>query len=458
MTIRNDVTGSNDSTSATALVDWFRASTQYINAHRGKTFVVHLPGEALASAHLPNLISDLTLLHSLGVKLVLVHGARPQIDAALSAAKLSNDYHGGVRITSPDSIDTLAAVVGAESIRLEALFSAGTSAATAAPLATSRGESLVLSRGNFVTAMPIGVREGVDFHHTGRVRRVRAEAIAKRLEERSIVLQSNLGYSLTGEVFNLTAEEVACQIAIALKADKLITLVSQEGIVDDAGELIASLSPSDAKAAAERSALSDSESERSLGTAIQASLKANAHGVNRAHLIGYQSNGALIRELFTREGAGSLISADSLDSLRAASIEDVAAILSLIRPLEADGTLVERSRELLETEIENFKVIELEGAIIACAALYRTSEALGEIACIAIHPSYRSLGLGARLLQSLASEAKALGMRQLFVLTTVAGHWFIDQGFTEGALADLPEERQALYNLQRKSKIFLKSV
>ena len=447
----------NDS-AQNALVDWFRASTQYINAHRGKTFVVSLPGDALTSEHLNKLIADLTLLHTLGVKLVIVHGARPQIDAALAAAQLPNDYFAGVRITTPESIDTIAAVVGAQSIRLEALFSAGTQSASSAPLASTRGEALMVSRGNFLTAMPIGIRDGIDFHHTGRVRRVNAKAIDARLNDNALVLQSTLAYSLTGEVFNLTADEVAGQIAIALQADKLITLIPQDGITSDAGELIAALNPTDAAVLSARYSQSDIDVQRQLGSTLDACVNACTAGVKRAHLIGYQSNGALIRELFTRAGAGSLISDDSLDSLRAASIDDVAAILALIAPLEADGTLVVRSRERLETEIENFKVIELEGAIIACAALYRTTPSFGEIACIAIHPSYRKLGLGARLLQALNEEAKTLGMTQTFGLTTPAAHWFIDQGFVEGALSDLPEQRQALYNLQRKSKIFLRAI
>ena len=238
----------------------------------------------------------------------------------------------------------------------------------------------------------------------------------------------------------------------------MIFLVPQEGVCDEQGELITSLNPASAALAAERFSSSDIDIDKSLGGALKACIKANSAGVNRAHLIGYRSNGALIRELFTREGAGSLISDDSLDTLRQATIDDVSAILSLIRPLEADGTLVERSRERLETEIENFKVIELEGAIIACAALYRTSESLAEIACIATHPNYRRGGLGARLLQSLSAEAKRLGIEKVFVLTTVTAHWFIDHGFAQGTLDDLPEQRQALYNLQRKSKIFLKSV
>ena len=445
-----------------APVEWFRASTQYINTHRGKTFVVLMSGDALASDSLNNLVSDLSLLHSLGVKLVLVHGARPQIDtaleSALESAQLSCELVDGLRVSPPEAIPAISAAVGAQSIRLEALLSAGSNTGARAPLTSNRAGALSLSRGNFITAMPIGVRGGVDFQHTGRVRRVDAEQIQKRLDDGALVLQSTLGYSLTGEIFNLSAEEVASQIAVAVHADKLIALVPEEGVVDASGALLAALSPSDAATLAKQLTRSAAQDQQQLGRTIDACVVANHGGVKRSHLIGYHSNGALIRELFTREGAGTLISDDGLDSLREASIDDVAAILALIRPLEADGTLVQRSRERLEIEIENFKVIELEGAIIACAALYRTSEELGEIACIAIHPSYRKLGLGARLLTALSKEAKAVGMRQTFVLTTTAAHWFTDHGYKEGALSDLPEKRQALYNLQRKSKILLRAV
>lgn len=441
-----------------APVEWFRASTQYINTHRGKTFVVLLGGDALASDALNNLVSDLSLLHSLGVKLVLVHGAGPQIDAALDRVKIRCECVNGLHVSSPEAMPTISAAVGAQSIQLEALLSAGSNSSTRAPLTSNRAGALSLSRGNFITAMPIGVRDGVDFLHAGRVRRVDAEQIQKRLADDALVLQSTLGYSLTGEVFNLSAEDIACQIAVAVNADKLIALIPEEGVADASGSLVAALSPNDAAALAAKLACSPEQDRQRLARTIEACVAANHGGVKRSHLIGYQSNGSLIRELFTREGAGTLISDDGLDSLRPASIDDVAAILALIRPLEADGTLVERSRERLETEIENFKVIELEGAIIACAALYRTSEALGEIACIAIHPSYRKLGLGARLLAALSSEAKALGMSQTFVLTTTAAHWFADHGYQEGALSDLPEQRQALYNLQRKSKILLRAV
>lgn len=433
------------------IIDWFRASTTYINAHRNKIFVVLLSGEALVDKNLPNVIHDLTLLHSLGVKLVLVHGARPQITAALEHEGKPSSYHKNLRVTEADSIETVMRVVGGESARLEALFSMGIGNP---PM---RGSDIHLSRGNFITARPVGIHDGIDYHYTGKVRKIQSHAIKQQLEHGNIVLLSNLGYSLTGEVYNLTAEEVATEAAIELKADKLIMLVPQAGVIDDDGELVASLSEEDAQFYADKLAQQDQDA-KCISHALSACLHAYKHNVHRSHLISFKENGALIRELFTREGNGSLISSDNFDNLRDATIDDVASILRLIKPLQENGSLVRRSKELLENEIENFKVIELEGAIIACAALYPNAQDFGEIACIAIDPHYQKSGFGDRLLANLEAMAKEKAMKKLFVLTTVASHWFLEKGFVESGINDLPEKRQELYNFQRKSKVLIKSL
>ncbi|NQV68492.1 MAG: amino-acid N-acetyltransferase [Pseudohongiella sp.] len=435
----------------TELIEWFRASTTYINAHRGKRFVVLLSGEALADKNLPNLVCDLTLLHSLGIKLVLVHGARPQIAQALEKNGSQSSYHKNVRITEAESIETIMRVVGGESAKLEALFSMGISNS---PM---QGSNIRLVRGNFVTAKPLGIINGVDYHYTGTVRKIQTQAIEQQLAQNNIVLLSNLGYSLTGEVFNLTAEEVATEAAIKLQVDKLILLIPQAGVIDDNGELVASLSEEDARLYADKLSQGDDDS-KSISRALRACLQAYSNDVHRCHLISFKDNGSLIRELFTREGNGSLISSDNFDNLRAATIEDVTGILKLIKPLEEDGSLVERSRELLENEIGNFKIVELEGAIIACAALYPNGEEFGEVACIAIDSHYRKNGYGERLLASLETEARKKSLKKLFVLTTVAAHWFIERGFNEEALSELPEQRQQLYNFQRKSKVLIKKL
>lgn len=434
-----------------SMIEWFRASTSYINTHRGKVFVVLLSGEALADKNLANVVYDLTLLHSLGVKLVLVHGARPQITSALENSGKQSNYHRNIRITEADCIETVMRVVGGESAKLEALFSMGISNS---PM---QGSDIRLCRGNFVTARPVGIHDGIDYQYTGRVRKIRADAIHKQLEQNNIVLLSNLGYSLTGEVFNLSAEEVATETAIQLQAEKLILMVPQAGVLDDEGNLVASLSEDDAKLYADKLARLDEESQ-CISRALDACLRAYSNKVHRSHLISFKENGALIRELFTRQGNGSLISNDSFENLRGATIDDVAGILKLIKPLEENGTLVERSRELLETEIDNFSIVELEDSVIACAALYPVGEDFAEIACIAIDSSFQKNGYGDQLLNSMESKARKVGIKTLFVLTTVASHWFLGKGFQEVALSELPEQRQELYNFQRKSKVLLKKL
>jgi amino-acid N-acetyltransferase len=431
------------------MIEWFRASTSYINTHRAKIFVVLLSGEALADKNLSNVVYDLTLLHSLGVKLVLVHGARPQISAALEDVGKHSSYHRDIRITEAECIETVTRVVGGESAKLEALFSMGISNS---PM---QGSDIRLCRGNFVTAKPAGIHDGIDYQYTGKVRKIRATAIQQQLEQNNIVLLSNLGYSLTGEIFNLSAEEIATEAAVALQAEKLILMVPRPGVLDDDGSLVASLTEDDARFYADKLAKLDEES-RCISRALDACLRAYSNKVHRSHLISFKENGALIRELFTRQGNGTLISSDSFENLRDATIEDVAGILKLIRPLEENGSLVERSRELLETEIENFKIVELEDSVIACAALYPIGKDFAEIACIAIDNDFQKNGYGDRLLNSLESEAKAAGIKKIFVLTTAASHWFLGKGFLDAQLSDLPETRQELYNYQRKSKVLLK--
>lgn len=433
-------------------IDWFRSSSQYINAHRNKIFVVSISGEAVADENFGNIVCDLSLLHSLGVKLVLVHGARPQISTALEAARIDSDYHRGLRITTEESMPAIKQVVGSLSTDIEAMFTMGL---FNTPM---HGADIQLCRGNFVIAKPVGIHDGVDYHYTGKVRRIQSSAIHQQLDQNNLVLLSNLGYSLTGEIFNISAEEVATEAAIALKADKLILFVPGQGLVDSDGNVIKSLSEEDARFYIENYSDDASNSDLCVKHALEAACRAYQNNVHRSHLISFSNNAALLQELFTRDGEGTLVSSDNFEQLRDATIDDVSGIISLLQPLEHSGTLVTRSRELLETEIANFKVMELEGTIIACAALYQHEQNCGEIAAIVSHPEYQSNGLGERLLRSLEITACDLGLTRLFALTTVAGHWFIEKGFKETTLEELPPSKQQLYNFQRNSKVFVKNL
>jgi len=434
----------------TQYIDWFRHSSSYINAHRKKVFVVLLTGETLAHDNFGRIVHDISLLHSLGVKLVLVHGARPQINDALTSAGHELRYHKGLRITDSEGLQLIKQTVGAMSIDIEAQFSMG--------LANSpmHGADIKVSRGNFITARPLGIIDGVDYALTGVVRKVNAEAILQHLDKNNIVLLSNLGYSPTGEVFNLSAEDIATEVAIAMQASKLILFVPQCGVSNNNGELMSTLSQVAAEALLREIPADNIQSKNGTLVSLAAAVKASNKTVHRCHLISFADNGALIQELFTRDGQGTLVSKDNFEWLRQATINDVGGILELIAPLEEAGILVHRSRELLEAEIDYFKVIEMEGMIIACAAIYPLDEECGEIACIAIHKHYQESGRGDHLLRALEKEAVKQGLKKVIVLTTQTAHWFLERGFEPIEISDLPPKKQQMYNYQRKSKAFIR--
>lgn len=427
-------------------VKWFRHSSPYINKHRGKTFVLMLPGEALNHSNFSNIIHDIALLSSLGVRLVLVHGARPQIDARLSAAGLTSQFHRNLRITDGESLNLVVQAIGEARITVEAALSTGL------PNSPMHGAHMQVLSGNFTVAMPHGVLEGVDLQHTGKVRKVNTRPLQTALDSGAIALLSPLGYSPTGEVFNLTFSEVASHVATAIKADKLLAFVDGQGIVDAEGKLLRQLSLQECKTYLESQG---AHMDQDLRLALSACYLTCLQGVPRAQLISYATDGALLTELFTRDGLGTMVYSGQYEQLRTASIDDVGGILELIAPLENEGILVRRSREVLETEIHNFHVMEKDGTIIACAALYPYGD-MAELACVATHPEYRKSGRAATLLEQLEAFARRQGIKQLFLLTTQTAHWFIEQGFAPGNLSDLPMTRQQLYNYQRNSKIFVK--
>ncbi len=430
-------------------VHWFRQAGPYINAHHDRTFVVLFGGAAVEADAFSSLIDDLALLHSLGIRLVLAHGARPQIEQRLCEAGREWRYVNGLRVTEAEDLRYVKQAIGRARIRIEARLSMGLANAP------THGARLRVVSGNVVTARPLGVRDGVDYGFTGEVRRIDDRAIRLWLEQEAIVLLSPLGYSPTGEIFNLSAEDVASAAAQALRADKLLILSESLELRDPDGRPIRELSPSDAeRLLAEHPALNE-ETARHLRLAQRACQA----GVRRVHLLDRRLDGALPLELFTRDGVGAMITADIYEGLRPATIEDVVGLLELIRPLEDVGALVRRSRERLEMEIERFAVLERDGAIIGCAALYPfPEERLGELACVAVHPDYRNRGRADALLRFLERQARSQGLRQLFVLSTRAAHWFRERGFDPAEVADLPIGKQALYNWQRRSKVFIKTL
>ncbi len=429
-------------------VTWLREVAPYVHAHRGKTFVVGFGGELIAAGRLTALVQDVSLLYAMGIRVVMVYGSRPQVQEQLRLKGLESRFGQRVRITDAAALECVKEAAGEIRLDIEAAFSQGL---PNTPMANSKVR--VIS-GNFITARPMGIIDGVDFMHTGVVRKVDADALRFTLTNNALVLISPLGFSPTGEAFNLTFEDVATSVASALKAEKLILLVEEDGVRTNDGELKTEITVPEA----ERLIQAKQIAEANLDD-LNFLLRACNTGVKRGHLLPFGLDGSLLLELFTRDGVGTMVASENLEALREATLDDVGGLIKLIEPLEADGTLVKRPRELIEREIDHFTVLEHDGFIFGCAALYPFPDArMGELACLTVHAQYREYGDGERLMKRIEARARAAGLTKLFVLTTRTAHWFLKRGFALANVEDLPIQRQQLYNWQRRSQILVKSL
>ncbi len=424
-------------------VDWFRGAAPYIKAHRKKTFVIMVSDEVIFSERFTGLVHDIALLKHLGIKLVILHGSRVNIDSHLASNNLHSDFHHNIRITDSESLPYVVQAINAVRTHFEAQLSMGL------PNTPMSGSEITLASGNFVTGMPLGVIDGVDMQHSGKVRYIRHQAINDLLALNHIVLLSNLGYSRTGEVFNLPTEELAAEVASALGADKLIYLHLDAG---GHQQQASTLSTTDCD-----QLLQQEDTAEDLQNLLRQAIQAIRAGVKRVHFIDQQVDGGLLLELFTRDGYGTMVTNLFYEGNRQANIDDIGGIVSLVEPLEQSGILVARSREQMELQIRFFQVIEKDGMIIACIACIPSEDnAVAEIACLAVHPDYQRAGLANQLLQLAEERARKLGITRLYTLTTRTAHWFIEHGFTEDGDFELPSARRANHNPARGSKILLK--
>lgn len=428
------------------LVAWLRQVSPYFHQHRGRTCVVYFGGEAVAADGFTHLVRDLLLLAAVGMRLVVVFGARPQIEARLAARGISPRVVGSLRVSDSHTMHEVREVVGAMRLAIEAAFSFGS---RGGPLANG---GLRVAGGNFVLARPAGIIDGVDLGFTGITRSIDSRAIAARLDDGEVVLLAPLGYSPTGELFNLKAKDLAAAVASEIGAAKFILLTERDGVTGADGRLCRQLTVR--QACALRAATAPDTLDYEL---LDTGIAACEAGVERVHIVSRLVDGALLRELFTRDGIGTMLSSAPFDQLREARVDDVGGILELVQPLEEAGLLVKRSREKLETEIDHFVVMVREDTVIACGALYPYREqATGEIACVAVHADYRGGQFGDLLLDELERRARAGGLATVFVLTTQASQWFTERGFASAAIDDLPIAKRELYNYQRNSAVLRK--
>ena len=444
-------------------VPWFRSVAPYIHMHRGKTFVVAVCGEAIAAGKLTTIAQDLALIQSMGVKIVLVHGFRPQVNEQLAAKGHTPKYSHGMRITDSVALDCAQEAAGQLRYEIEAAFSQGL------PNTPMAGATVRVMSGNFITARPVGIVDGIDFQHSGLVRKVDTSGIMKTLDMGAMVLLSPFGFSPTGEAFNLTMEEVATSVAVDLQADKLIFLTEVDGIALDPLKPLSEDNPIDTElplAAAQK--MLDTLPDAIKGSAAQPTdtafylqhcVRACKAGVERSHILPFATDGALLLEVYVHDGIGTMVVDEKLESLREATSDDVGGILQLIEPFEKDGTLVKRDRTEIERDINCYSIIEHDGVIFGCAALYPYPESrTAEMAALTVSPQVQSQGDGERILKRVEQRAKVAGLDSIFVLTTRTMHWFIKRGFVQVDADWLPEARKRKYNWDRKSQVLVKKL
>jgi amino-acid N-acetyltransferase len=436
-------------------VPWFRSVAPYIHAYRGETFVVGMTGELVAAGKLNAFVQDLSILHAMGIKIVLVHGFRPQVREQLQAKGHAERYHEGLRITDAVTLDCAQEAAGQLRFEIEAAFSQGL------PNTPMANAAVRVVSGNFLTARPVGIVDGVDFERSGVVRKVDAAAIQRSMDIGAIVLLSPFGFSPTGEAFNLTMEDVATSTAIALQADKLLFICEVPGVPENPGDPESPIDTELALVDAERmlANMPAPTLPTDVGFYLRHCVRACQGGVERSHILPLSVDGALLQEVYTHDGIGTMVVDEKLESLREASHDDVGGIIALIEPFERDGTLVKRDRNEIERDIELYTVIEHDGVIFGCAALYPYVEAkTAEMAALTVSAAVQGQGDGDRMLKRIEQRARAMGLSSIFVLTTRTMHWFIKRGFVQVDPEWLPEERKRKYNRDRRSQVLVKKL
>ncbi len=425
----------SDLNNIATVTSWFRTAAPYIHAHRGASFVIAFDGETISNNRFDSLVHDFVLLNSLGIKLVLAFDVNKQIDAQSIIDNVDINYHDGVRITDTNSLNIARSTIGQLRLDIETKLSFGL------PYTPMAEAQVRCTSGNFVTARPVGIKDGIDFGYTGEVRRVDTQGINEQLSLGNVVLLPPMGFSPTGDFFNLSYQAIASKVAIALAADKLIFIGEHCDLLEREMEV------------------EQAEMIKNIHSTLATAVETCKSGVARVHLLDREQDGALIQELFSRDGAGTLITSNLFETVRQAIIDDVGGIIELIEPLETSCILVRRSRDHLEMEIDHFTVMERDGLVVACAALYAyPGNQIGELACLAVSKDYQDLGRGKKLLSVIEQQARSMNLSELCVLTTQTAHWFIEHGFQQAGIADLPIERQKFYNYQRSAKVFIKKL
>jgi len=440
-------------------VDLIREAFHYKSRFEGSTMVFKIDCPVTEDPCFPWLVKDLALLAQTGFKVVIVPGAKEAIDRVLEQQKIPSDFRTGGDSSEPVRITDARAMPFVEM----AAFHVATRFMTF--LSGSRVDAII---GNFVRARGLGVVDGVDMGHTGAVDKVFTESISRVLNLGAVPILPCIGWSPAGKAYNVPSDEIALAVSSALGANKLFIVSAREGIRGEVKPLpenvetredgsIVRLTPSDTEKIISTltcGSKAPGKMPPPLLRELRLALSACRAGVDRVHLIDGREEGAVLKELFSNLGVGTMIFTDEYESIKSLHSRDLPDILRIMEPLMKSGVLLRRTAEQIQEKKDDYAVFEIDGSVHACGALHDWGEGQGEIAAVASDPLYSGMNLGRRVVGFLIEKARKKGMKRVFVLTTATQDWFEALGFLEAKLDSLPEKKRKVYDQSRKSKVY----
>jgi amino-acid N-acetyltransferase len=430
-------------------VELIREVFHYQTRFEGSTMVFKIDYPVTEDPGFPGLVKDLALLAKTGFKVIIVPGAKENIDAVLKQYNIESNYTSidnfPVRITTKQTIPFVEM----------AAFDVASKFMTF--LTASKVEALI---GNFVRARGLGIQNGIDTEHSGLVDKIFKDSLERVLNLGMVPILPCIGWSPSGKPYNVPSVEIALAVSSALRAEKLFFLsvhdrlqVKNFNINEDLetrpdGSLVR-LTPRQV----EKLINSNSAPAQSLRE-LQLALSASRSGVHRIHLLDAREEGVILKELFSNLGVGTMVYNDEYDSIRAFHSRDLPDILRMMEPLMQKGILIRRNPEQIQEKKADYAVLEIDGSVRACGALHDWGEFQGEIAAVAIDSDYKDMGLGRKIVGYLIEKARKSKMKRVFVLTTQSQDWFEALGFKETSVETLPEQKRKTYDQSRKSKVY----
>jgi amino-acid N-acetyltransferase len=431
-------------------VELIRQVFEYVQLFKGKTIVIKVDGSVMIHPFLPMLVKDLVLLHRQGIRIILVPGAKERIDDVLRRYNIPWESIDGVRISTPEAIPFIKMAAFDVSNRLMTL------------LAENNSSAII---GNWVRARSLGVIKGVDYQDTGTVEKINVELVRKALEDGLIPIFPNIGWSSSGKPYNISSNELAYLLARTLKAEKLFYISQHmgvnvkeyrlpEGVPVSLEGLATHLSVDQANSFL---SLNEEKGQEEIVELIRLGCRACSEGVARVHIVNGEIEGVILKEIFSSRGCGTMIYTNEHENIRPMQLADIPEVLRIMNPFVEEEILLPRGEQELIEQLEHFVVYEVDGILHACGAFIPSpeEEGRGEIAAITVDRTYRGYGIGKRILSYLVDKSRSSGIKNLYVLTTQTADWFLQFGFEEGGIEDLPVDKRRDYNRMRNSRVLL---